>query len=216
MSSRIAGWVFVACCLLGIVGLFTPAIKLDGAPGFVAKYTGVSLYTASTKTELTKKIFAAYHRAPGKGLGHAVAKALIPRTGKRLGGLLDDIKGAAETIDEVSDEDIGLAGKALVATVWILLVLNVLAGATVFAEAMSSRAPRMKRLVIGTLAALVIAALAVAIQLVAREVVWTANDELGKPLFTLGVGAWLILVGGVGAFASGLGFIIARRAGSSA
>ncbi|MCX5746023.1 MAG: hypothetical protein NT062_26390, partial [Proteobacteria bacterium] len=110
---RLAGWAFVMCCVLGIVGLFAPAVGV-GQANVITRYASISLYTAGTKREVTQRVFAAYHRAPGKGLGHAIAGALIPRAGKRLGGVLDDLDSAAAEIDEVSDADVGLAGKALV------------------------------------------------------------------------------------------------------
>lgn len=210
---RIAGWVFVVCSVLGIVGLFMPAVGVENAPGFIAKRTSLSLYAASTKREVTQRVFAAYHKLPGKGLGHAIASALIPRTGKRLGGVIDDVNSAAETLDSVSDDDIGLAGKALVAALWILLALNGLAGALVFAEAMSTRPPKIKRLVVGAVFALLTAIFTTAIMMVCREVAWQANDEIGKQIVGVGIGAYILFVAGIGSFLSGTTFLVmAKRA----
>ena len=199
---------------MGAIGLFMPALGLDDA-GFLAKKTSISLYTASTKRQVTQKIFAAYHRAPGKGIGHAIAKALIPRSGKAIGGILDDIDSAASTLDDVSDADIGMAGKALVAIVWILLGLNVIAGAIMFGIVMGQQAPRPKRIGLALAVGVVIAILQVAVMLVCREVVWQANDEIGSALVTIRGGEYLMFVAAIAAVISATAFLVmARRAKS--
>lgn len=214
---RVVGWIFVLCCLTGAAGLFMPALGVDNMPGFLSKKTSISIYTASTKREVAARVFAAYHKAPGKGIGHAIAKALIPRTGKTLGGFLDDVDSAASTLDEVSDSDIGIAGKALVAIVWILLALDVVAAIAMFRIAMDEAAPRPKRILVPLALSVLIGILVTGVMLVCREAVWQANDEVGKAILTVRGGAYLMLVTAIGAVGSAIAFLVmARRGGAKA
>jgi hypothetical protein len=183
--------VFVLCAFFGAIGLFIPSLEVE-VGGMAIKKTKISLYTMSAKHELVEKMFARYHRMPGRGLGRALAGALIPKVGKRIGGVLDDAKSAAETLDDISDHDVGLGGKALVALVWIMLALYVFGGMIVFGETMRE-GWRGKRLFGASAIAVILAILAIGVHLVCREAVWEANDEIGAPLLAIAPGQYLML-----------------------
>ncbi len=189
---RVASWLFVLCAVFGAIGLFIPSLEVE-VGGMAIKRTKISLYTMSTKHELVEKMFARYHRMPGRGLGAALAGALIPKVGKRIGSTLDDAKSAVETLNDISDSDVGLGGKALVALVWVMLALYILGALIVFGEASREGRARGKRLIAATALAVLAAVLAIGIHLVCREAAWEANDEIGANLLAVAPGQYLML-----------------------
>lgn len=197
---RVAAWVFVLCSVLGAIALFLPSLEVQ-VGGHAVKRSKLSLYQASTKREFVAAMFARYHKLPGRGLGIAAAGALIPKVGHVAGDALDDAKSAAETLDDVSDADVGLGGKVLVALVWIMLALHVLAAAQVGGQLMSERI-RGRRIAIAAVLGTLAAACAIGVHLVCRAAVFEANDEIGATWLALASGQYLMIGAAIGGLAA--------------
>ena len=205
---RVASWVFVLCAALGAVGVLLPSIELQ-VRGSVIKRAELSLYKLASDRAMARRLLVAYRGSSHRRVGAQIVHAVSPRVGGRARATLDDVRGAMDTLDDVSDDDARLAGRMLVATLCALLGLEAIAAGLVFGELMRGSF-RRGRHVAALLAALLVAAIAIALHLVCREAVWQANDELGRSALSLGSGAFVIPAAAIAGFLVAV-VLVARR-----
>lgn len=198
---RIAAWAFVVCTVLCAAAVFVPAVELLVDGGTVSRRTSLSLYQVSTSRDVVRGYVRAYKRAPGHKLGVAVTGVLMPRVGKGLRSHLDNIRDAVTTLDEVEDRDVVTIGRILTATVWTLLALLAVMAGLIFSDTMRERYRPTRTFVVVGISAIV-AAVAIAVMLAAREAVWQANDELGHEVLGVAFGAYMLPVTALGAVAA--------------
>src|SRR5262249_2918173 len=159
---------FVACTAVCAVSIFVPSVEVSGLTW--SKRASLSLWQASTNTDVAKRIVTAFNGNSKRRLGEAFTAALLPHTRGGLRGHLDDAHSALEAVD-VSDSDIDTGGRALEVVLFGFFALAGVAIGVVFAELMRSEI-RRKRIVIALVLSVLIAALAVGFHLMCREGVW--------------------------------------------
>ena len=182
--------MFIVCTLFGAIGVFLPSFEMHAGGVSLGRRTTLSLYQASTNREFARKLLYGYHRSSGKRVGAALTAALMPRVGSRMKSHLDDVRDAMSTLDDVSDDDAKTGAKVLVITVWSLLFLHFVMAALLFTDAANDVFRRGRVIGAGCLSLLLTGA-AFAIHVIDRDAVWEANDEIGKSVFDLGLGAYM-------------------------
>jgi hypothetical protein len=217
---RAASWIFVLCAVLVGIGVFLPSLELPVDDRAVHKRTDLSLYKIASDRERARKLLAMYRASSKRRTGGHIARTLAPRVGGRARAALGDALDAMDTLDDVSDDDVRFAGIALIAALCVLLGLEALALVLVFGALMRAgpaprdpargRRYRRGRMVAAMIAQVAVTAIAVALFVVCREVVWQANDEVGRTVLVLGPGAYVLPVAAVIGFVAAI-VLVARR-----
>lgn len=206
---RIASWVLIVSTMVAALGLFMPCLEVRLHGAVVSKRTSLSLYSANKHEDLVRKLLSAYRGSSRRHLGAAAIDAAKAHVHGRLGGMLGDARDAMDTLDDISDDDVRTAGAALAITLWTFLGLSAALIALVFVETMRGNY-RRSRLVIALVVTVVIAAAAIGLHVLLREVAFEANDELGSDTVQLAVGAYLIPVAALGSVASAIALLVRR------
>ncbi len=185
------------CTTLSVIGVFLPSVELPVTATTIAKRTSLSLYQANTNRDLVRKVVMNYHRSSSRPIGAALIGVMSPRSGGKLRGYLGDARDAMDTLDGVTDDDARTLGKVLAITVWTFLGLHLVMGGLVFAEAMRVHGFRTGRIVAALAASVIVTALAIGIHLACKQAVVEANDEVGRDVLDLAIGAELIPIAAI-------------------
>jgi hypothetical protein len=210
---RIASWIFVACAVVVLVAVFVPSIAVE-VHGFTPRKASLSLYKISTDRGIARALFGRYSHSQGRKVGEALTAALVPRMGSNKVHL-DDAQDAMSTLDELSDEDVKHAGWAIMGAVWALILLSIVMAGLVIGELVRPEV-RTRRTIVAAVLSLVVAALGVGAHLGCGEAVFQANDEIGRDLLALAVGAYLLPVAAVVAFGAIVTANVLARRGRAA
>lgn len=207
---RVASWVFVLCAVLGSAGVFLPSIELQLRGSAVSRRTELSLYRIAADRKTARHLLAMYRSSSKRQLGAKLLHTVSPRVGGRVRAALDDARDAMDTLDDVSDDDARLAGIVLIAALGALLGLEAIAAALVFGELMRGSF-RRGRHAAALIAAVLVTAIAVALHLACREIVWEANDEVSRTVLTLGPGAYVLPIAAIAGFFLAIVLVAKRR-----
>jgi hypothetical protein len=191
---RVVSWVFVLCALVAATGVFMPCLELTAVH---TKHGSVSLYEASTHRALARKLIAAYHKSRGRALGELITGAALEHVKNDYVG---DARDAMSTLDQVSDQDVAMAGTGLVVAIWLFLALQAIAGVLVLGQLVGD-VWRRRRLIAIVAMAVVASAIGVAMMLVCREAAWQANDEIGRAFLGAGAGVYVMTVASIAGLA---------------
>jgi hypothetical protein len=204
--------------MLAALGVFFPAIEarpaLAGHAGSrIAKHTTLSLYQAASDRELARRLLAAYRASHGQRLGTRVVAAMEPHAHGRIKDTLDDAHDAMDALAQISDDDAKTYGTALAVAIWLFISIQAAIALVVLVQAVGGIF-RRGRIIGATVLALIGAAMAIAMWLGCKQVVFEINDELSYAITELGAGAWLIPIGAIGALGSGIALLAAQRRAS--
>ena len=216
---RIASWLLVACCALAGLGVFFPAIEarpeLTAHASRIAHRTSLSLYQAASDRQLARRLLAAYRASRGQRVGMQLVSAMdlhargrSPFTGRTIDAL-DDARDAMDTLGGISDDDAKTIGTAVAAAIWTFLIILGLIALLALAQAVSGRYSR-GRIIVALVLTVIAGAMAVAMGLACKQVVFEVNDEVSYAVVELGRGAYLIPAGGVGALVAAVALLIAH------
>ena len=207
---RLAAWFSIAFAVMSAVGVFLPGVVMEVGGVRIARKASVSLYRAAADRELARSLLQRYARSGGRQTGEKLADKLLEHGGSHARKLhVDDARDAMSTLDEVSDDDVKTAGRALVAITAIYLALAAVIVALLFGDTMRGAYSKRRAIVTVVLGA-VLAAIAIAVHVGWSAVAFEANDELGVSSFALGIGAWVMPVCAVGALASAIALLVLR------
>lgn len=194
---RATAWIAIFCALGCVLGVFLPAGQLQVGGRIAQSTTSRSLYQIGKSTDSVESFLAKYRSSSARKLGAKALDKIAPKLPGRIQDQLGDVQDANATIESLKAEDIETVGAITAAVMWSLLGLNlILVALLVGVQPRSSRL----RLAGAVVMALVTALLAVAVYVVLDQVVLAANEELGRPMFTLRGGAYVMPVAGVAAF----------------
>ena len=208
---RIASWALVACAVLAALGLFFPAFVVRG-PAPLARRASLSLEQAASNRATARRLLAVYRASKGQRVGQALIAVIVPHSHGAVGDALGDARDAMATLGGISDDDAKLYGTLFATLVWIFFALQLLVAALIFLQAVSG-VYRRGRLAATLVLAIVSAAMAAALYLGCKEVVFEANDEVSLRVLTLGSGAAMIAAGATGVLICAIALVIlARRA----
>ncbi|HEX4420719.1 MAG TPA: hypothetical protein VH165_22545 [Kofleriaceae bacterium] len=210
---RVASWLLILCTILGGVAVFLPSIELRvNGQGF-GKRTELSLYKASTDRAMVRRLLAAYRHSKQRKLGGELIHVVTPHVTSRLGHTkeaLEDARDAMDTLDDLTDDDIRLAGTVFTVTLWSLIGLEAVLVALVFGQLMSG-IYRRGRMVVAVLVALVVAVASAALHVACREAVWEANDEIGRTTIALAPAAYVIPIAAFVSLLAAIALVTHRR-----
>ncbi len=203
-----AAWLSIAFAVLSAVAVFLPGLEVEVGGVRLSRRTSMSLYNAAADRELARALLARYAHSSHREYGEKLADKLLEHGGKHAKELhVDDARDAMSTLDDVSDDDVRNAGRALVALTAVYLALLAIPIGLTFGDTM--RGSYSRRRAIAAVALLVIAsAVAIAVHVGWREAVFEANDELGTHSFALGSGAWVMPVGALAALAGATALLV--------
>ncbi len=187
---RIASWTFVACMLLGMICVFLPSAEVQVGGVAVSHRATLSLYRAETNREVVRRWLQLYGHSSSKRMGGALVAALLPHTRGAINDHLGDVHDAMTDLEGVSDEDVKTAGTVLAILLWSFLALHVLAGGLVVRGLVRQR-HRGFGLALLMLLAIVIAGVAVALYFAWGAAVFEVNDDIGKDVVGLALGAYV-------------------------
>ncbi len=205
---RFAAWLSIAFALASTLAIFLPGIELQVNGVSLGKRASVSLYTATRERDLVRTLLDKYHAAGKRKLGEQAADVLLEHAAKHAKKAhIDDARDAMATLDDVSDSDLKVAGRALVGLTWgypalVAILVFMLFGAT------NEQTFATRRAIGGVVLGVLVAASAVAVYLGWSTALAEANDELGVQLFGLGVGAIMMPVCGVIALAGAIATLV--------
>src|SRR4029079_11805602 len=188
---RIACWVFVIAAVLGAIGVFLPSIEVQLGGQSVSPRTEISLYPGSRNRELARRLVAAYHASERRKLGRDIVRTVSPRVGGRVRSVLEDARDALDTLDDTRDDDVRTAGIVFTGALIALLAVDALMILLVFPPLMRGSF-RPGTLIAALATSMVGTAIALALHLACRVVVWRANDEVGASTLALAAGAYVI------------------------
>ena len=200
---RVVSWVFVLCALAAATGVFMPCLEITAVR---TKHGSVSLYEASTHRALARKLIAAYQKSRGRALGELVTGAALKHVKNEYVG---DASDAMSTLDEVSDQDVAMAGTALVVAIWLFLALQAIGGVLVLGQLVGD-VWRRRRLIAIVAMAVVSSVIGVAMMLVCREAAWQANDEIGRAILGAGTSVYVMAVASLAGLACAIAAAIGR------
>jgi hypothetical protein len=210
---RIASWLLVACCALAGLGVFFPAIEarpeLTAHVTRVAHRTSLSLYQAASDRQLARRLLAAYRASRGQRVGMQLVSAMDMHARGRSKDALDDARDAMDTLGGISDDDAKTIGTAVAAAIWTFLIILGLIALLALAQSVSGRYSR-GRIIVALVLAVIAGAMAVAMWLACKQVVFEVNDEVSYAVVELGRGAYLIPAGGAGALVAAIALLIAH------
>ena len=210
---RIASWLLVACCALAGLGVFFPAIEarpeLTAHVTRVAHRTSLSLYQAASDRQLARRLLAAYRASRGQRVGMQLVSAMDMHARGRSKDALDDARDAMDTLGGISDDDAKTIGTAVAAAIWTFLIILGLIALLALAQSVSGRYSR-GRIIFALVLAVIAAAMAVAMWIACKQVVFEVNDEVSYAVVELGRGAYLIPAGGAGALVAAIALLIAH------
>lgn len=198
---RVAAWIFVVSTALGAIAVFVPAIELAPRGIGLGRHASRSLYQLNTDRDLVRGWFGRGGRSQTRRYGLALANVLVDSSNARARRFhVDDARDAMGAFDEVDPAAVDRAAIGLHAVTLGLLALEAIMIVLAFPASQGAR--HRKRTIVAAGLAVVIAAVAIALHLVYREVVWQVNDELGGTVLALGPGAYAIGLAAVAALAA--------------
>jgi hypothetical protein len=210
---RIASWLLVACCALAGLGIFFPALEarpeLTAHVTRVAHRTSLSLYQAASDRQLARRLLAAYRASRGQRVGIQLVSAMDMHARGRTKDVLDDARDAMDTLGGISDDDAKTIGTAVAAAIWTFLIILGVIALLALAQSVSGRYTR-GRVIFALVLAVIAGAMAVAMWIACKQVVFEVNDEVSYRVVELGRGAYLIPTGGLGALIAAIAVVIAQ------
>jgi hypothetical protein len=206
---RIACWLFVVSAVLAALGMFMPAVQLEVGGAVLSRRTTESVYQIQAGEGFARKLLARYQASKRMHVGKRIASKVMPHVGKTLKGHLDDITSAMSTLDDVSDDDVKTAAKAIAITLWTFLGLAIVGIVLVFTDLVSGRYHK-SRMVISMIISLLLAVAGVALTIVLAIAAAELDDDLGFDVVHLAVAAYVIPAAAVGSFVAMVAALVAR------
>ncbi len=203
-----AAWLSIAFAVLSAIAVFLPGLEVEVGGVRLSRKTSLSLYKAAADRELARALLARYAHSAHREYGEKLADRLLEHGGSHAKQLhVDDARDAMSTLDDVSDDDVKTAGRALVALTAVYLVLLAIPIGLLFGDTMRGSYSRRRAIAAVPLLA-VASAVAIAVHVGWRAAVFEANDELGAQSFALGSGAWLMPLAAVAALAAAIALLV--------
>lgn len=196
---QLAVRIALLCTILGIVGVFVPAGEIVVKTPVSEHRRAASLYELGGKKDAVRIFLRNYRGSLGKKLGAKVLDKVASRLPGQLQDRAYDVQDAMATLDNLKDEDIEKVGTVTVAVTWGFLGLNVVLAVLIFGLGATSG---KLRLAATLFVAFLVAVVGVALYVVLSTVVSEANAEIGRTMFALRGGAYLLGATGLGAFAA--------------
>jgi hypothetical protein len=191
---KAARWLVLLGAILALVGLFLPAVRVQGALGALSKRGAISFYTAFTNEEFLTAAARRYDHASHGALATAIAHHLAPHGG-RLGDLAATIRSTLGDVGDASDAaKSGALGTAILIAGWLFLSLVLSVGLYGLTAASGQRLRRRGAIVAATLAGLAMG-IAAGVFWAAGEAVDELNDEFGHAWLGRGFGVHLMILG---------------------
>jgi len=208
--------VFLAAAFLCCAGMFAPVGQLDLTGHSIVRTTSISLWKLGNSKEDVQTFLSGYRGSKTKKVGAAVLGKVAPHLRGRAASDASDVQEAMAALDELKDEDVETVGTFAAIVVWTLLGLNLLGAYLVLAAHPPSGRGR-GRTILALITSLLASAISVGLLIGLGQVVALANDELGREMLSLRVGAYLVPLGAVGTLVATItlmvGFVRHRRRG---
>lgn len=207
---RFAAWLSIAFAVVSALAIFMPGLELEISGVSLGKRASISLYKAAKERDVARALLEKYHAAGSRKFGERAADVVLEHASKHAKKAhVDDARDAMSTLDDVSDSDLKIAGHALVGLTWgypllVAIMMFMLFGAT------NEDAFTRGRAVGGVVLGVLVAAAAAAVYIGWSTAVAEANDEVGAPLFAMGVGAIMMPVCAGIALAGAIATLILR------
>jgi len=202
--------MFVVCALLASLSMFVPAVELEVGGVAISHRTAESIYQIDTNKGFARKLLARYRASKHARVGKQIVNTVMPHSGGKLHGHLDDISSAMQSLDEVSDDDVETVGKFLTITLWSFLALELLGAGLVFGDLMAG-SYRRNRLIVALATAVLTTAVAVVLHLVLREAAWELDDDLGFNAVGLAFAAYSLPIATIGGLVAVIAALVQRR-----
>lgn len=207
---------FLAAAFVCCVGIFLPAGQLDITGNSMVAPATISLYQLGSGEDDVRAFLDGYRDSVTKRVGAKVLAKVSPHLRGRARSDADDVQDAMAQLDTIRDEDIETVTTIAAAVMWTLLALNLLGAYLIIGASPVARRGRA-RAVGATVTAVLAAALAIAVHLVLVRVVAETNGELGRAMFSLRAGAYVMPVAGAAALLAAVVTVLSafRRAPGS-
>ena len=207
---RVASWTFVACMLLGMIGVFLPSLEAEVGGIAVSHRTTLSLYRAESNRELVRRWLAGYGKSHGKRVAGAILPVLLPRTKGALNDHLDDVNSAMTELERAcptpTSRRPARCSRSCCGRSWACSCSR----AASSCAASCGAGHRRGSLALAALLALVIAAVAIGLYLGWGAAVFEVNDEIGHDVVQLAIGAYVAPLAALVGLVAMLAIIVAH------
>lgn len=202
---RVSAIVAIVCTCLSLAAVFLPtgevAIRSPAATHRAAR----SLYELGKSSGSVRSFLASFRASPAKKLGVKALDRLADHLPGRVAEQAEELRVAVAVLDSLEDRDIDRAETVMAVALWTLISLHVLLVLLVQGtDVGTSRA----RVILALVTALVTAAFAVGVYVALDRIVSTANAEVGRAMFALRGGAFLLPVGALLALSTAIAVMV--------
>lgn len=202
---RVSAIIAIVCTCLSLAAIFLPTGELVIRSPAATHRATRSLYELGKSSGSVRSFVASFRASPAKKIGVKALDRLAVHLPGRAAEQAEELRQAVAVLDSLEDRDIDRAGTVMVTTLWTLIALHVLLVLLVQGtDVGTSRA----RVIIALSTALVTAAVAVGVYIALDRIVSTANTEVGRAIFALRSGAFLLPAGALLALATVVAVVV--------
>lgn len=194
---RVVTILAIVCTCLSLASVFLPSGELTIRQPTATHRAARSLYELGRSSDQVRAFIDGFRASPAKRVGVKALDRLSPHLGGRVGGRVGsrlgeqaaDVREAVAILDGLDDEELDTAGTVMATVLWSLIGLHVLLVVLLMGTDVGTRRAR----VVGALVVAVLtAAMAIGVFVALDQLVDAANAEVGRAIFALRPGAYLL------------------------
>ena len=186
---RVATILAIVCACLSVASVFLPTGELTIRQPMATHRAARSLYELGRSSDQVRTFIDEFRASPTKRVGVGALDRVSPHLGGRLGAQAADVREAVAILDGLEDEELDTAGTVMAAILWSLIGLHVLLVLLLMGTDVGTRRVRV---VLALVVAVLTAAVAIGVFVALDQVVAAANAEVGRAIFALRPGAYLL------------------------
>jgi hypothetical protein len=186
---RVTTIAAIVCTCLSLAAMFLPSGEVVIKEPMATHRAARSLYELGKSSGSVRSFLATFRTSTAKRFGVKALDRLAPHLSGRMADDAAQLREAVAILDGLQDRDIDRAGTAMAAILWTLISLHVL---LVLLLQGTDVGTGRARVIAALVTALLIAALAVGVYVALDRIVGAANAELGRAIFALRTGAFLL------------------------
>lgn len=202
---RVTTIVAIVFACLTLAAVFLPSGELVISEPMATHRAERSLYELGKSSSSVRRFIAGFRSSTAKKLGVQALDRLAPHLSGRVAEEASELRDAVAILDGLEDRDLEKAGEVMAATLWTLISLNVLL--VLLLQGTDVGTSRV-RVILSLVLAVLAAAVAVGIYVALVRIVATGNSEVGRAIFALRSGAFLLPVAALVALATVIAVVV--------
>jgi hypothetical protein len=186
---RVVTILAIVCTCLSLATVFLPSGELTIRQPTATHRAVRSLYELGRSSDQVRAFIDDFRASPAKKVGARALDRLSPHLRGRLGEQAADVREAVAILDGLEDEELDTAGQVMAGVLWTMIGLHVLLVLLLMGTDVGTRRARV---VLALVVAVLTAAMAIGVFVALDRIVDAANAEVGRAIFALQTGAYLL------------------------